>query len=171
MSQKNEPGIKAYQKIGFHITRKSDSFWLEAGDADLDSRRTTLLKIQTVGKESIDTFRDEVDWYPSWENSFSSIERIPDEVNIFAAFADAQPVGLLVYYPSIKWILSLVVKKSHRRRGIASTLMAYCIERLPPGTSKIKIMNLEYSDTGMQSFLIKSGFTLFLKQYEMELDI
>lgn len=169
--QENERAVKAYQKTGFKITREFDCFELTLADAALETEKDNIhLEIQPVTKDRLSAFREYVDWRPSWENSFSSIERIPgdDDLVMYGAFIDKQWVGLLVYYPFLNWIMSLVVKKAYRRKGIAGRLMAHFIDGFTYDQSKVKLVNVEGSDTGMIKFLEGIGFKVYTRQFEME---
>lgn len=169
--QINQAAIKAYTKTGFRITREFDCFELDPKAFRLDKTPKTEVQILPAAKSDVASFADSADWQPSWENSFASITRIPDEVVINAAFAGDRPLGLFVYYQHLNWIMSLVVKKEYRRQGIASALLAYFLKLLDRDITTIKLNNVDHSDSGMLSFLDKMGFTEYTRQYEMELEL
>lgn len=128
-------------------------------------------KIQHVAKDVLPLFRDSLDWEPSWENSFSAIMRIPDEVILYGALCEDESVGLLVYYPFLNWIMILAVRRDCRKRGVATQLLAHSLKCLPPENTKVQLLNVDHSDTGMREFLDRIGFELVGQQYEMELII
>ncbi|MBN1224679.1 MAG: GNAT family N-acetyltransferase, partial [Candidatus Aminicenantes bacterium] len=109
-----------------------------------------------------------LDWYPSWENSFASIARIRDEILLLSARIESRIVGLLVYYPALNWIMLLVVKKSHRRQGVATSLIKHLVNRNRRGRQSVKILDIEHSDMGMTAFLRQIGFVMYVNQFEME---
>jgi ribosomal protein S18 acetylase RimI-like enzyme len=171
--QVNKMAVKAYSKTGFNISREFDCFEIEVENFKFLPKENEVITLKPVTKEKLSFFSEHLDWQPSWENSFSSIQRIPDEVMLYGAFSDSQLIGLLVYYPGLKWIMSLLVIKSFRRQGVAGQLLAQCIKHLPGDVNTIKLVNVEHSDKGtaMKNLLIKHGFKLFVTQYEMEFDI
>ncbi|MCP4221127.1 MAG: GNAT family N-acetyltransferase [bacterium] len=169
--QENEAAVKAYKRVGFEITRELDCFQLERGNFKAPGKLAGGITIQAVGKEYLDHFEGQADWQGSWETSFSSVARIPDEVFLYGAFADSACVGLLSYYPGLKWITTLVVEKDYRRRGIAGQLVTYCFAQLPDDTEKVKVVNVLHTDKGIIQFLEGLGFEMYVAQFEMALPL
>jgi ribosomal protein S18 acetylase RimI-like enzyme len=167
--QTNKPAVKAYREAGFQITRELDCFELEVNKAILQKKAGLPLKIRRVGKDILPHFQDSLDWEPSWENSFSAVTRIGDDVILFGALSGNENVGLLAFCPPLNWIMILVVKRDYRRKGVASHLLAHAFKYLPPRNTRVKLLNVEHSDTKMIKFLQKAGFQPFVQQYEMEL--
>ena len=170
--QDNSSAVQAYKKAGFNITRELDCFELDLKQTGINlNGGVSLFTVQEVGKDILTEFQGLLNWEPSWENSFSSIKRIPDEVSFYAAVHRGSAVGLLVYYPLLNWILTLLVKKEFRRKGAASVLLAHCLQNLNPRINSIKVLNVDCSDIGQKAFLEKRGFKIYVKQYEMEFDL
>jgi ribosomal protein S18 acetylase RimI-like enzyme len=169
--QDNEPAIKAYKKAGFRVTREFDCFQWDLAGASLDTRAGSALTVRPVGKEILRDFRGELDWEPSWENSFGAIERIPDEVLLLGAFDNDLPVGLLVYYPLLNWIMTLVVRKDYRRKRVATTLLVNFVSQLKRETKTVKLLNVDRSDAGMLAFLEGAGFRRYISQFELGSDL
>lgn len=165
--QQNEPAIKAYKKTGFEITREFDCFELQWDKIEKTSSGT----IAELGRDSINIFEDSLDWLPSWENSISSIMRIPDEVLIFGATRNNMPVGLIAYYPALNWIMCIAVDREHRRAGIGTALVRHLGSLLEGGPPSARLVNVQHDDSGMITFLEGVGFEKFVSQYEMELEI
>ncbi len=169
--QTNEPAVKVYRRAGFSIRREFDCFELRLDKARLTFDLKVPLRIQAVGKEELVDFEEHLDWQPSWENSLASINRIPDEIVIYGGFLDDQCVGLIVYYPVLNWIMSLVVKRDYRKRGIATRLLAHLLDHLGPDISIVKLINVDHSDRAMLKLLGKAGFELLVRQFEMEYNL
>ncbi len=167
--QENEPAIKAYQKTGFEIVREFDCFRLNLDDSELHSAAEEAVEISSVDRDRLSSYADALDWPPSWENSFASIRRIPDRVILYEASRDGQPAGLLVYYPGLSWITTVVVKRSDRRQGIGTLLVRHLIEVIRDRESDVRVVNVQRDDHGMQSLLSGLGFRRYVSQYEMEL--
>ncbi len=169
--QTNKPAVKAYCDAGFKIIRELDCFELEIKKANLKEDADLPLKILSVGEDILPLFQGSLDWEPSWENSFSAIMRIPAEVILYGALSEGEWVGLLVYCPFLNWIMILVVRRDSRRKGVASRLLAYFLKCLSPEVTRVKLLNVDHSDSEMKKFLDKAGFQRYVQQYEMELDL
>jgi ribosomal protein S18 acetylase RimI-like enzyme len=167
--QSNEPAVRAYRKAGFEITRELDAFEIQFEDARLDPEAEKGVEIRTIPKSNLTQVEDKefFDWIPSWENSLSSIQRIPDEVLILGAHVQNKLVGFLVYYPLLNWILNLAVHKSYRRQKIGTSLMAHLKDAIGAQVPSPKIINVEHTDKGMISFLNTVGFKFIINQFEM----
>jgi ribosomal protein S18 acetylase RimI-like enzyme len=155
--QENEPAIKAYQKTGFIIVRELDCFELNLDKAKFSVNDVELIEIRPIDKEELELCKDFLDWQPSWETSFASIKRIPDKVFLFGARYKGELVGLLVYYPALNWIMCIAVKKSCRRKGIATMLVKHLSDHLRDKVSSVKLINVQHSDEGTINFLKKVG--------------
>jgi GNAT superfamily N-acetyltransferase len=96
------------------------------------------------------------------------MDRIPDDLIRLGAFDADQCVGILVFYPLLEWLMSLVVTAGHRRRGVASLLLNALMVDLPGRVNKVKITNIDHSDTGMKKFIESAGAKWVIDQFEME---
>lgn len=166
--QENTPAIKAYTAAGFGINRELDCFVWDIGDSFPSTGITEDIDIRTADRSLLTEFEDHLEWLPSWENSFSSLRRIPDDVWVFGAYIDNRCAGLLVYYPLINWINTLVVKREFRRRGVATRFLADLAQRLDGTVPVVKLVNIDHSDTATPSLAEKCGFRKQVSQFEME---
>jgi ribosomal protein S18 acetylase RimI-like enzyme len=161
----NQAAIRSYHKMGFAITREFACFELlltgkrPAGGSDPE--------IFTMGKEALDAFEDQRSWIPSWENSFASIRRIPDTIYILVAVDEGRPAGLLVYYPTLNWLMSIIVRQESRGRGVGSRLLDELLRRLPASHERIRAIDCLRDDRGLVNFFTHRGFVEFAAQYEM----
>ena len=169
--RENHAAIKAYEKTGFKKTRELNCYSLDLLKLKPAKQIQTVVYIEQVDKTKIDSFKGFLDWDPSWENNFESIKRIPDKVEVFTARSIGKDIGILVYYPILKWVMCLAIHKNHRGKGIATALLEYLAEFLLPETKDIKILNVLADDVGLNKFLINSGCDLLTGQYEMEYNL
>lgn len=167
----NEAGIKAYQKTGFNITRELDCFALQVDQFKSSGKPVAGIVIRQVERDILSQFAPHLDWQPSWENSFSSISRIPDEVNIYGAFTGDKCVGILAFYPALNWVMSLVIKRNYRLKGIAVQLVTHCVPNLPKTVKTIKALNIESTAVDMINLFKQLGFEETSGQYEMAMDL
>ena len=163
--QENEPAVKAYERTGFRITRPMVCY--QRTDPRLPEASVPV-EIRPVGLEALDALLPELDWQPSWENTFDAVRAVPDEIRLYGAFDGAACVGLAVYYPTLRWIMSLVVKRSHRGRGIGKSLLAHALRNVEPGGRSVRVNNVDASDLATVSVLQQCGFRELVSQYEME---
>ncbi len=164
--QENEPAVAAYRKAGFETAREFDCFALKEGDF---SRVKALGEINVLPmnrEQAIEMHRKSA-WPPSWENSASSIARIPGELVVLGAQLNGELAGELIYHPESQWLHSLFVDPEHRRRGLASALLEALMEGAAKGSSP-KAVNVDRRDTAFAAFLENAGFELFTRQFEME---
>lgn len=164
----NAAAVSTYTKIGFTISREFDCYELNIKNFQPVLASKIDLIIRPVKKDMLQYFERHLEWKPSWQNSFSSIKRIQDFVILYGAYSGDQCTGLLVYYPTLQWILNIVVERHFRREGIGSHLISHCVKNLPQSTTNIKAMNVLHSDLSMIYLLNNMGFERFTEQYEME---
>ena len=167
----NAAAIKAYSKTGFKTTRELACYLLAPGEIRTAKHASDDFQVRVIDKPSVKAFEPLADWQPSWENSFSGMDRIEDDLIRLGAFHHDLLVGILVYYPLLQWIMSLLVDSSYRRRGVASSLLQVLPDYLSPGLESIKITNIDRSDNAMLAFFENSGASWEIDQYEMELRI
>jgi ribosomal protein S18 acetylase RimI-like enzyme len=169
--QENEPAIKAYERAGFEIAREFDCFKWPLDTVVSRDLPGSPLEIRTAPRELLDDITRHVEWRPSWENSFSSLRRIPDRLCVYGAYDEGMLAGLLVYYPALNWINTLVVKREYRRRGVATALLVHFAHERPGDRTVVKFVNVDHSDRATLALLEKTGFELHVRQYEMELEL
>ncbi|UCF78428.1 MAG: GNAT family N-acetyltransferase [Candidatus Eiseniibacteriota bacterium] len=169
--QTNEPAVRAYKRAGFKVVREFDCLELMPGDARCDRGGRPPVTVMPVERDELPSFSSFLDWRPSWENSFSSIRRIPDEVLLLGAVHESERIGLAVHYLASNWIMCLAVRRDFRRRGVATELLRHLLDGLTETASAVKLVNVERSDAAMLSFAEKVGFKLFARQFEMSLEL
>ena len=164
--QSNEPAIKAYQKSGFEIVREFKCFVTETeslrklpGSAGID--------VRSINVATFESLIPEADWTPSFENRFTAHLAIPDHVTFFGAHEANDCVGAIAYCSKLNWLLSLLVKHSHRRRGVGRTLLQHLAATMPDAATKLPALNVDRQDLGTQAFLEAVGFSHLIDQYEM----
>ena len=162
----NEPAIRAYRKAGFEISRELRSF-----SADVTAIRavpTPLYEIHLIDVTEFVDVAQEADWLPSFENRISAVRRLEGDVTLFGAFDGQICIGVYAYSDPLRWFLSLIVRRSHRRRGVGQALLAHAVARMPDGVARIAALNVDGSDVGMQAFFARLGFAPLVDQHEMQ---
>jgi len=163
--QGNEPAIKAYQTSGFDIRRTLTSY--VGSTQTLNALPESGWTIRRADRATFDRFVAQADWEPSFENRFTIPALIPEQVMILAAFDGIEPIGVVTYSPPLHWLLSLIVRRTHRRRGVGTALLRSLAGELREDRPKLAAINIDGSDRGMQLFFTDLGFSHLIDQYEM----
>jgi ribosomal protein S18 acetylase RimI-like enzyme len=169
--QSNAPAIKAYQRTGFRTVREFDCFQARLEALRADGHAAGEIEVRAVERAELSLVAGWLDWQPSWENSLAAIERIPDEVLLLGARYAGERAGLLVYYPTLSWIMCLAVARPCRRRGVASALLRALKTRLGDDARLVKVIGVEHADGGMRRFLKQAGFEVYTSLYEMKMEL
>ncbi|MDR0436800.1 MAG: GNAT family N-acetyltransferase [Bacteroidales bacterium] len=164
--QHNTKAISVYRNIGFEVTREFNYF-VQKNEAihtlikDIESP-FIIEKIELSKHHSVSDFWD---FYPSWQNSFESIERASEDFISLGAFADKDLVGYCVFEPNSGDITQIAVDKSFRRKGIASVLL-HEISKFNK-ISKTKLLNTDVSCNSVVEFLKAKNIAISGQQFEM----
>ena len=169
--QSNSNAIRAYQRSGFEISRELRCF-----KADLQTLRALedplSWSVRPIRFEEVLALETEADWLPSFENRFRAASFIPDAVRLLGAYrttGTGQHVccGAVAYCPALNWLLTLIVRRSERRRGVGRALLRALAHSIPPTVSGLAALNIDADDDGMQRFLTAVGFSHLIDQVEM----
>lgn len=163
--QENEPAIKAYGKTGFETTRELRSFG--APTVAMVEGNSPDWALRSIDPAQFERVAEEIDWLPSFENRISAVRSIPDDVSLVGAFDGDECVGAYAYSAPLRWLLSLVVRRSHRRRGVGRALLIHAASHVPEGVTRVAALNVDGTDLGMQEFLARLGFSPLVNQFEM----
>jgi len=166
--QENKPAILAYKKTGFEIVRSLDCFTLSLKNYLLTEQPRLPIVIKKIEKDNIDKFQLFSEWRPSWENSFTAMKRVPDDIDFYSAEYSINKLGLIVYYPCLNWIMALLVNPEYRNMGIQSALLNHLVKQLEGKVEMVKLLNIQSDDENLIAFLKQSGFELLTGQYEMK---
>ena len=169
--QQNEPAIRSYRKAGFDVGREFDCYQLDLRSALFAKELALRIELQALDRGRLDELATCLDWQPSWENSFASLKRIPDQLLLFGACHDGELIGALGYYPALGWVTTIVVDGRFRRHGVATELVRHLVERSGMAATLIKVVNVERDDSALGPFLKRIGFAVYARQYEMEMSL
>ena len=168
--QQNEPAIKAYRKSGFEIARELKCYLGQVSDLRaLDA--PSVIEIRPIDRAGFGKLESSADWLPSFENRFTAIDAIPNDVRLAGAFVDEACVGATAYSPPLNWLLTLVVDREQRRGGVGTALIRHLAGTLPDSATQLAALNIDGEDRGTQAFFESLGFTHLVDQYEMVRDL
>ena len=160
----NKQAISVYQKIGFEISREFNFFIWNNEEIKIDSIKNSYL-IEPININKYDTIPTFWDFYPSWQNSFESIQRTTEDFICLGAFSNKKIIGYCVFEPNSGDITQIAVDKAHRRKGIASLLLHEINKRNK--APKMKLLNTDINCQSIVYFLKSKNIEIKGKQFEM----
>ncbi len=164
--QHNAKAVSIYRKLGFEVTRELNYFVWKNEELKNEIKNTNgLFLIEPIDIKKYNFIADFWDFYPSWQNSFESIQRASDDFINLGAFIDKRLVGYCVFEPYSGDITQIAVDKAHRRKGIASLLL-HEVSKLNKHT-KTKLVNTDTTCGSIVDFLKAKNIEITGKQFEM----
>lgn len=164
--QHNTKAVPLYKKLGFEVTREFNYFSQDNESVKIPNKNADSdYSIKPINLNQIKSFANFFDFKPSWQNSFDSIFRKPEEFKAIAAYQNGNPVGFCVTEVKSGDITQIAVDKKHRRKGIGTFFVKEIIQMNQ--NSSIKCINTEISCHSITKFLESLSFSLNGKQYEM----
>ena len=165
--QHNEKAVSVYRKIGFEVTREFYYFRWKNEELKNEIKKIEIpCSIAEIEIEKHASVSDFWDFYPSWQNSFESIERTHEDFISLGAFSEGKLIGYCVFEPVSGDITQIAVDKPYRRKGIASLLL-HEASKLNKN-EKMKLVNAEISSTSTVEFLKAKNIEIQGKQFEMK---
>lgn len=161
--QHNSKAVSVYQKMGFEVTRELNYFFWTNNEIKNEIKSTC--SVERIDIENHLFVSDFWDFYPTWQNSFESINRAKEDFVSFGAFVEKKLVGYCVFEPNSGDVTQIAVDKSYRRKGIGTILLNETskLNKLP----QTKLLNTETSCTSIVDFLKSKNIEITGKQFEM----
>ncbi|MDR2585202.1 MAG: GNAT family N-acetyltransferase [Prevotellaceae bacterium] len=164
--QHNTKAVSVYRKIGFEATREFNYFMWKNEELKNEIKKTEVpCSIEKIEIEKLSFVSGFWDFYPSWQNSFESIQRTREDFIILGAFAEDKLIGYCVFEPVSGDITQIAVDKPHRRKGIASLLL-HEVGKFNKNTT-MKLVNADISCNSIVEFLKVKNIEISGKQFEM----
>ncbi|EGK01784.1 GNAT family N-acetyltransferase [Dysgonomonas gadei] len=164
--QHNTKAVSVYKNIGFEVSREFNYFRQETKKIKNDIKTSDIpCSIKQINIRDFDFLPNFWDFYPSWQNSFESINRASNDFVSLGAFIENKLAGYCVFEPVSGDITQIAVDKQYRREGIASLLL-----REMTGLNKnqaVKIINTDISCSSITAFLKSKNIEITGMQYEM----
>ncbi|MCL2291340.1 MAG: GNAT family N-acetyltransferase [Bacteroidetes bacterium] len=164
--QQNTKAFSVYRNIGFEITRELNYFVWKNEDIKNEIKNIEIpCSIEKIDIEKHFSVSDFWDFYPSWQNSFESIQRTSEDFISLGAFIDQKLVGYCVFEPNSGDITQIAVDTLFRRKGIASLLLHEMskLNRI----AKTKLLNTDISCNSIVGFLKAKNIEVSGRQFEM----
>lgn len=168
--QHNTKAVSVYQKIGFKVTREFNYFiWKNEELKNEIKNSAVLYSVKPFSVDKYDSISEFWDFYPSWQNSFESIQRTSEDFVNIGVFAGKKLIGYCIFEPNSGDITQIAVDKAYRRNGIASLLL-HKISKLNKHT-ETKLINADIRCSSIVDFLKAKDIDIKGKQFEMIKDI
>lgn len=157
--ENNQSAIRAYEKNGFSIQRKLLCF-----DGVLkENRATEHFAIRPLDQLNWDTLQSFWDITPGWQSAAASMNNVSPQA--LGAFAGAELLAYVLFNPAKKRLYQLAVAPAHRRKGIATQLLARVQQQT--GRGKVQLNNVDEAAESLKLFLEKQGLANTINQFEM----
>jgi ribosomal protein S18 acetylase RimI-like enzyme len=167
--QHNDKAVSVYRKLGFEVTREFNYFTQKKDSIQNLVKPGTQHIIKPVTIKECEMAAHFCDFIPSWQNSFASISRMPQDFHAFGAFEGHQLIGYCIVEPHSGDIPQLAVDPAFRRQGVASSLFDEALRLIP--IEMIKVVNTETTCKAITSFLESRNIPIRGKQFEMVMEL
>lgn len=161
----NQSAIELYNKQGFELQREFSCYQLEKEKFI----PKTSVKVKHLERLELKELREFWNFEPSWQNSESSIEAVPEAFEYVIAESGNAVIAYGMIDKKTGDIPQIAVHKNNRRKGIGSGILSELFRSTD--AQRISILNVEVSDKTMNDFLVQSGFNYQVGQYEMLLKV
>ena len=162
----NDSAIRSYEKVGFRKLRELDCF---KGKIEYDKPEPKLAvlarQIMHPDWEQMNQFWN---WEPTWPNTTASIRRAGAGLKLLGLYHDDRLVASRVINTASGRIVQFGVHPDFRGKGLGR-LLFYYLGKL--GNPNLSIINIDRGDADTIGFLKHIGFSIYISQYEMGLDL
>lgn len=159
----NQKALKIYESIGYQITKKVSCF---KGFVH-EPQQPFLYKIFEFEFGSESLFETFWNHQPTYQNTFSSINRNKNAHTFLGIFSENGLLGYLIYQKSNGRIKQFGIDKDFHQQGLGHHLF-YEVQKANP-TQEISLINIDSNDTETIAFLHKIGLSITVEQFEMML--
>lgn len=162
--ESNHAALKVYRSLGFKVSRTLNCYkgTLATRPAHLTHFRKDLRDLDWT---NLETFWD---WPPTWQNSITAIKKASDKNSAILALKDQRIIGYLIYSADTNRIHQFAVHKDYRNTGLGHSIFDHYSRIHGKQTT---IINIDDSSTDTVSFLTGMGLEVFIRQFEMQLEL
>lgn len=159
----NTKAIHVYNKIGFSISRLYNCY-----RGHPTPKKHHYYKVESISTPDWQSFASFRDWNPSWQNSDKAVQTILDKLQVLGIREQEQVVAYMVFDPRRARVMQFAVHPGYRRKGYGSALFHYVHST---SQSEITCINIDAASASTVAFMEATGFSLLLRQHEMELEL
>ncbi len=165
--QHNTKAVSVYRNLGFEVTREFHYFEQQNNAIHTKTKSSDMvseIKNITLGAcQSVSTFWD---FYPSWQNSFESIQRCAEDFIYLGAFVGDKLVGCAIFEPVSGDLTQIAVMSAYRRKGIGANLLKELFKQNK--NNALKVINTDITCDSITHFLKAKNLELRGMQFEMK---
>ena len=160
----NEPAIKTYKNIGFKTIRELNCY---KGSLNITNTNNDfeIRELEAYDWQKLHSFWD---LKPSWQNSITAVEKLKKSNISIGIYDEEKLIGYTIFNPKIKRIYQLSVDKNYRRKGVGRQLLKHIATNYG---KEISVINVDNTSKETQIFFNEIGMDIYIKQYEMELQL
>ena len=164
--QHNTKAVSVYKKLGFEVSREFNYFVQVNENIHVGKGEVNIpCIIKQIQLNDIKLVNGFWDFYPSWQNSFDSINRVPEDFRLLGAYLQERLIGYCIFAPKSGDVTQIAVDKQHRRKGIASILLKEALKHNL--YNSVKVINTDVTCNSITRFLNFHNIALKGKQFEM----
>jgi ribosomal protein S18 acetylase RimI-like enzyme len=160
----NEKAKKVYEKTGFKIYR--DLACYKGKSIQTINSTFEVRKLNTINLKEVNQFWN---YNPTWQNDSPTINRMIERLTVLAAEINSSIIGYCIFNKDSGRIHQLAVKKEWRNKGVGRSLINRIVSE--GHDDELTILNIDKRDLETNQFLTNLGFTAYVDQYEMKLEI
>jgi ribosomal protein S18 acetylase RimI-like enzyme len=162
----NAGAVALYENLGFRTARTLALLQRDQRMETAGLRRAGDVEVREITEPNWLELRSFWSGEPSWQNSVEAVERSRAHKRILGAFTDDECVGYIVFSSPFGRIAQLAVHPGHRRRGLATALVAAMQAETADGFS-MQVINIDKHLTDAMAFFDRLGFYERVSQFEM----
>lgn len=162
----NAAAIRSYEKVGFDKLRALDCF-----KGQINYNKPTLgiaITPRQILHPAWNDFAGFWNWQPTWPNTTEAVQRAGGTLKLLGLYHDEELIAYGMINTQSGRIAQFGVKPEFRRRKIGK-LLFYYLGKL--GNPKLSIINIEREDQDTIRFLKEIGFSVYISQYEMGMNL
>ena len=156
----NTPAIRAYEKVGFQITKNLPCF---RGTPSLQVLSKDEVSVRQAKEPAWDLYKTFHDFTPSWDNEITAIRIAGEHYTVFEVHALSNILGYAVMNLANGYVPQFGVDKAFRRKGYGRMLFGELCKFSPA----LRVINVDQDSKVTTSFLKILGLEQYLCQYEM----
>lgn len=164
--QHNTKAASVYRNLGFEVVRE---FYYSMQDNDKITNQVKIpdipYDIKSINIEELSAATGFWDFYPSWQNSIESINRVAGDFICLGVFTMGQLIGYCVFDSTSGDITQIAIDRQYRRQGFASLLLERILELNK--YASVKVINTDIHCESIIAFLEVKNIPIRGKQFEM----
>lgn len=159
--QENKPAVRAYEKMGYAVSRKLDCF---SGTLDIVKDNKEVV-VKQISEFKWNEFIASWEIQPTWQNAVHTLENIKDFCSVVIAYKNNVQVGYVIFNKASGKVHQFAVAPDYRNMGIGSSLFSYINDAV--NGRDVYVYNVDDHSVSTVCFLKKIGLSKKVVQIEM----